>query len=113
MRITHLRLANWRNFKRVDVDFAQRTLLFGPNAAGKSNLLDAVRFLRDLTTAPGGLQHAVELRGGVSRLRFLNARNHNKGRVLISITVGDDDEPEAWEYELQFGLQKGAVDDQP
>lgn len=107
MRITHLELANWRNFKSVDVDLAQRTLLFGPNASGKSNLLDAIRFLRDLTTAPGGLQHAVELRGGVSRLRFLNARNHNKGRVLIGIAVGDDDEPRRWEYEVQFGLQTG------
>lgn len=107
MRITHIRLANWRNFKSVDAELAQRTLLFGPNASGKSNLLDAVRFLRDLTTAPGGLQHAVELRGGVSRLRFLNARNHNKGRVLISVAVGDDNEPRRWEYELQFALQKG------
>jgi len=107
MRITHLRLANWRNFKNVDASLAQRTLLFGPNASGKSNLLDAIRFLRDLAIAPGGLQHAVDLRGGMSRLRFLNSRNNNKGRVMIGISVGDDDEPHRWEYELQFGQRKG------
>jgi predicted ATPase len=107
MRITHLGLANWRNFKSVDAKLAQRTLLFGPNASGKSNLLDSVRFIRDLTTAPGGLQHAVDLRGGMSRLRFLNTRNNNNGRVKISIAVGDDDEPDQWGYELQFAAQKG------
>ena len=107
MRITHIRLANWRNFKNVDVDLADRTLIFGPNASGKSNLLDAVRFLRDLTTAPGGLQHAVDLRGGVSRLRFLNARGNNRGRVLIAVSIGDDDEPRRWEYELHFTREQG------
>jgi hypothetical protein len=106
MRITRLRLANWRNFRNVDVDLAERALLFGPNASGKSNLLDGVRFLRDLTTAPGGLQFAVALRGGVSRLRFLNARQNNSGRVMIGVSVGDDEDPAAWDYELHFTREK-------
>jgi putative AbiEii toxin of type IV toxin-antitoxin system len=107
MRITQLRLANWRNFKNVDVRLVDRVLLFGPNASGKSNLLDSVRFLRDLTTAPGGLQFAVNLRGGVSRLRFLNARRNNMGRVLVAVAVGDDENPRLWEYELHFTREKG------
>lgn len=107
MRITHLQLANWRNFKNVDIDLVDRVLLFGPNASGKSNLLDSIRFLRDLTTAPGGLQHAVELRGGVSRLRFLNARHNNRGRVQIAATVGDDEEPNRWSYDLHFTREQG------
>lgn len=32
MRITRLRLANWRNFKNVDIALADRVLVFGPNA---------------------------------------------------------------------------------
>ena len=107
MRVTQLRLANWRNFKNVDVNLADRVLLFGPNASGKSNLLDSIRFLRDLTTSPGGLQYAVSLRGGVSRLRFLNARHNNKSRAMVAVAVGDDTNPKLWEYELHFTREKG------
>lgn len=42
MRIIHLRLLNWRNFKSVDVQVGERLFVFGPNASGKSNLLDAL-----------------------------------------------------------------------
>ena len=58
MRIDHLSLMNWRNFKSVDVSLGNRLFVVGPNASGKSNLLDALRFLRDVATDGGG--------GGVS-----------------------------------------------
>ena len=54
MRITHLNLTNWRNFKTVDAPFARRMFIVGPNASGKSNLLDEVLVLSptpDGTTA--------------------------------------------------------------
>ncbi len=106
MRITHLHLANWRNFKNVEVDLTDRVLLFGPNASGKSNLLDSIRFLRDLTTEPGGLRYAVNQRGGVSRLKFLNARNNRSGRVSIGVTLGTDEQPRMWDYQLEFTADK-------
>ena len=40
MRITHLAASNWRNFKNVEFDIGDRLFIVGPNAAGKSNLLD-------------------------------------------------------------------------
>lgn len=46
MQFTHLRLSNWRNFASVDVSLSLRMFLIGPNASGKSNLLDVFRFLR-------------------------------------------------------------------
>jgi predicted ATPase len=88
MRVTRLRLMNWRNFKTIDIRLSERVLIFGPNASGKSNLLDALRFLRDLTTSPGGLQYAVESRGGIRRVRFLNARSFNSGRACVPELVG-------------------------
>lgn len=62
MRFTDLELKNWKNFTEVKVPLARRTFLVGPNAIGKSNFLDALRFLRDLVTEGGGLSKAVELR---------------------------------------------------
>jgi predicted ATPase len=105
LRITHLKLRNWRNFKNVDIDVAQRCFVFGPNASGKSNFLDAFRFLRDLTVDPGGLQYAVRSRGGMGRVRCLASRNSNKGRITLGVTIGTDSTPGIWEYELTFSAE--------
>ena len=50
MRLTHLTLKNWRNFKQADFDMQDRMFVIGPNASGKSNLLDALRFLRQVAS---------------------------------------------------------------
>lgn len=104
----HLRkvtLRNWRNFREVDLPIGMRMFLLGPNASGKSNLLDALRFLRDLTLDGGGLQEAVRRRGGLSRIRNLAARNFNRGRVTIAITLGSDETADEWQYELSLGQE--------
>ena len=54
LRFRKLRLKNWKNFESVEVHLEDRMFLVGPNAAGKSNLLDALRFLRDLASVGGG-----------------------------------------------------------
>ncbi len=42
-RFTYLRLENWRNFRQIEVELGRKVFRVGPNAAGKSNLLDALR----------------------------------------------------------------------
>lgn len=102
VRITRLALKNWRNFKSIDVPLQRRAIIAGPNAVGKSNLLDAIRFVGEVAGPGGGLAAGVQRRGGLKRLRFLNARSYNGGRVMLSLAIGDDDEPARWTYELQF-----------
>jgi predicted ATPase len=99
-RISSLKLRNWRNFQRVDLSLEQRTFLIGPNAAGKSNLLDAIRFLRDIVSDGGGFQEAVRSRGGLRELRCFAART--KPNILIELALGGDD-GEIFRYELEFG----------
>lgn len=101
LRISHLELANWRNFTRLDVDLSQRVFLVGPNASGKSNLLDAIRFLQDVVAVGGGFQAAVQRRRGVSRLRSLAARRYPD--VSIEVSIGNDAEPAMWRYAIAFG----------
>lgn len=100
MRFTGLELTNWRNFRKVDVTLAERVFLVGPNASGKTNLLDVFRFLRDLVADGGGLTKAVERRGGMSRLRSLHARGQSK--VRVKVTMRDEASNEGWTYELAF-----------
>ncbi len=76
MFVSHVRLKNWRNFRKVDVKLGYRVFAVGPNASGKSNFLDAFRFLRDIAKQGGGLQKAVADRGGLSKIRCLAARRY-------------------------------------
>ncbi len=71
MIVKHLKLKNWKNFKHVSVDLTERVFLAGPNASGKSNFLDAFRFLRDIAKPGGGLQNAVSDRGGISKINSI------------------------------------------
>jgi predicted ATPase len=103
VRFTHLRLANWRNFKDVDVKLEQRVFMVGPNASGKSNLLDVFRFLRDIADPQGGFMRAIERdRGGVSQLRSLHARLYS----TVVVDVGLDLDGIEWEYRLEFNQDK-------
>jgi hypothetical protein len=99
LQFTELQLRNWKNFTAVDVRLARRVFL-GPNAAGKSNFLDALRLLRDLVTEEGGLARAVEVREGISKLRSLHARG-TKNEVAISCRLRRPD-ASGWNYELGF-----------
>ncbi|MFF2131775.1 AAA family ATPase [Streptomyces olivochromogenes] len=61
--LTRVRVQNFRSVAACDVQLAPLTILAGPNAAGKSNSLDAIRYVRDaLGSSPG---QALESRGGL------------------------------------------------
>ena len=104
MIISHIILKNWRNFRSVDVDLKDRVFLVGPNAAGKSNFLDSLRFLRDLAKPGGGLQKAITDRGGVSKIRCLSARSNPKVEIAISLSNSSNQEP-TWRYEIGITQQ--------
>lgn len=99
LRFTRIYLENWRNFTRADTALERRTFLLGPNASGKSNLLDVFRFLHDLVAVGGGFQSAVGKRGGVSSLRCLAARRYSD--IVIHVSAGEAN-GNTWEYELHF-----------
>jgi predicted ATPase len=99
LKFRSLTLQNWKNFSRVDVSIQDRVFLVGPNAAGKSNLLDVFRFLRDLVSPGGGFQEAVGQRGGVRAIRCLSARRYPNVEIHVSLAEADGS---TWDYELAF-----------
>ena len=106
MIITRLRLANWRNFTEVDVALRERAFIIGPNASGKSNLLDAIRFLRDVSKREaGGLRTAVSSRGGVGPLRCLSARANSSVSIEVHLSP-EVDAPADWVYRLAFTAER-------
>jgi predicted ATPase len=105
MLITHIALKNWLNFLSVDVELAERTFLIGPNASGKSNFLEAFRFLHDIAKDGGGLQKAVNDRDGVSKIRCLAARRYPDIEIEVVLRESVDG-PEKWKYALAFCQEK-------
>jgi predicted ATPase len=100
MRLSHVRLANWRNFVQADVALQGRVFLIGPNASGKSNFLDAFRFLHDLVAVGGGFEEAISKRGGVSKLRCLAARRYPDVEIAVSVSRGTG--APQWSYQISF-----------
>jgi predicted ATPase len=103
MIISRLSLKNWRNFRSIDIDLSDRVFIVGPNASGKSNLLDAIRFLKDVAKPGGGLQQAIVERGGVSKIRCLAARK--EPAVEIDVELKNGPEAPAWRYAIGFTQQ--------
>lgn len=98
MYISQIRIRNWKNFKDASAHLRHRVFIIGPNASGKSNLLDVFRFLRDV--AEKGLKFAVdEVRGGISLLRCLAATRYTN--IDIEVELSEGAEP-LWTYQLEF-----------
>ncbi|MGA3328809.1 MAG: AAA family ATPase [Terriglobia bacterium] len=96
MLVTRLILKNWRNFRSIDVELGPRVFVAGPNASGKSNLLDVFVFLKDIAKPSGGLQNAVTARGGISKLRCLAARKYPD--VELEVHLAEDGNK--WSYAI-------------
>ncbi|MEE1927595.1 AAA family ATPase [Streptomyces sp. TRM 70351] len=60
--ISRVRIDNYKSIAHCDVTLGRFTVLLGLNAAGKSNFLDALRFVRDALV--NGPVEAVSARGG-------------------------------------------------
>ena len=106
LRISRIEIKNWRNFRGAQAsNVSDVVYLLGPNAAGKSNFLDVMRFLRDLGKSKGGgLQEAIESRGGISKIRCLHARRDTE--VLIDIDVVEDAGAGGWNYTIGFNIPR-------
>ncbi len=108
MYISNLKLRNWRNFTNVDVNLKETVYVIGPNASGKSNLLDVFRFLRDIVNPKGGgLQQAIDSRGGLKKIRSLAARKPAWVEMEFEFRedLQDTDEPPEWRYVLRINYE--------
>lgn len=110
MYISNIKIRNWRNFTRADVDLQETVYIIGPNACGKSNLLDVFRFMRDIVNPKGGgLQQALASRGGLTRVRSLAARSKPHLELAFELREDLDDRtgPPDWKYVLSIHSKTG------
>lgn len=105
MICTQINLKNWKNFGEVSAPLSGRVFVVGANAAGKSNFLDAFRFLKEV--ANDGLRKAVIARGGITKIRNLNARSPSYVELSAVLCENEEENEPCWEYTLQFNSTGG------
>ena len=64
--VSKLRVKNFRSIGDIELEFSPITLLVGPNASGKSNIVDALRFVSDAMR--WDLERAISARHGVGAI---------------------------------------------
>lgn len=87
-------LENWKSFRYAELPLDPLTVLIGTNASGKSNVVEALEFLRriangeNIQTALAGDKTLPSLRGGVE----LAARKGENEFTIKALVSGEDDE---------------------
>ncbi len=65
--VTRIAIRNYKSIGKCDVKLGVLSMLVGRNGSGKSNFLDALRFVADALR--GSLDHAIRDRGGIEAVR--------------------------------------------
>lgn len=100
--LSRLRLKNYKSISTLDVRFGALNFFVGRNGAGKSNVLDSIRFVSDaLRTSLG---HAVLARGGIDDVRRRSTGHPHNFTIALDLAVAAD---ERWEYQFEIKAEKG------
>ncbi len=84
--VRRVTLRNYRSIELCDIHLRPLTLLAGRNGAGKSNFLDALRFLAE--SLQNSLQQAFHSRGGISAVRRKSTGHPKNFAMRVELALG-------------------------
>ena len=99
MKVLNLKAKNYRSLRDVSIELGDFNLFIGANAAGKSTILDALRFLHEAVHARD-FEAPVFARGGILNLAWKGEQAHQ-----IDLTVNLQDGEESTEWAIQITRQ--------
>ncbi len=116
--ITSVRINNFRSFSDLRLDLGPFNVFVGPNGCGKSNFVDAFRFLKQAVST--SVSAAVSRRGGWNNVRN---RKYRANRFTLELkgtgvgitlgvppparhSLGESTTPNHYEYAATFAHQK-------
>lgn len=70
MAITKIKVANFKGFRDLEINFGAFNILIGANAAGKSNVIQIFQFMKDFVVH--GLDNAISMQSGGEYFRNLS-----------------------------------------
>ena len=112
MPIDRLRLEQILSFIDTTVELGPLNVLIGPNASGKSNLIEVISLLR---AAPNGIEGQILQGGGVRQWLWLGDRTGAKRRtpgahIQCELRLPVAPEARAQVYRLEFGEVDGGFE---
>lgn len=99
--LKRVKIRNYKSIAQCDIRLLPLTILVGRNGAGKSNFLDAIRFVVDgLDTS---LDHAIKSRGGLEAVRRRSTGHPHNFAIELSFELSEN---EHVSYGFEIGSQK-------
>jgi len=104
--ISELKIRNFKSLESVDLKLGHFNLLVGTNASGKSNFLDALRFLQGVSNSGFSIGEVLDgrrlsstserwpgIRGGSKFAAFRNREGIQADRIEFDVTFVDESTP--------------------
>jgi predicted ATPase len=85
MRIKEIEVKNFKSFDHLKLELGKFNVFVGPNAAGKSNLIEIFKFLKAVSTE--GLDNAISMQG---REYLSNITIGNATPIFVRVVINDD-----------------------
>ena len=120
--ITRIVIENFKSLRKVDLPLGRMNLFIGTNASGKSNFLDALRFLQGIGSGftinetlngkPKGATSEVweGIRGGSAHVLFSGLEGSKQVQITAHGSLEEESPPQDWNYQVAFlPLENGRV----
>jgi predicted ATPase len=99
MKSVHIKTVGLKNYKSIascSVELGTINVLVGRNGAGKSNLLDALRFVKE--SLEYSLDYAIKTRGGVDNVRRRSTGHPHNFKIYLEVRLPGS-------YEARYGFE--------
>lgn len=106
MKVTRIRLSNFKSFDDETIVLGDLNLVIGANASGKTNFVAAFKFLRDIRAH--GLENAISIQGGTDYLRNITIGRNRPIEIAIEFEAPEEGAFTV-SYEDKSGLEIGRV----
>jgi predicted ATPase len=80
-------IRNYKSIGKCEVGLQRLTIVVGRNGSGKSNFLDALRFIVD--GLQSSLDHAIKARGGIEAVRRVSTGHPRNFTISVDLSLAD------------------------
>jgi predicted ATPase len=102
--VREVRLRNYKSIEECALSLSSLTILVGRNGSGKSNFLDALRFVADALKWP--LEHALQTRGGIDAVRRKSTGHPHNFAIWLKVSLACE-ELATYSFELTAKAKGG------
>jgi predicted ATPase len=99
MFVKNIKISNFKTFKDINIDLGLFNILVGSNASGKSNFINILKFVKDVSES--GLYSAISQQGGIEYIRNVKIKSSKK--LSIELNFGFDKKSEGLLFEKNEG----------